>query len=97
MIIGFESAEVLQGELMTQAIAIAQDAGGTGDEDQTLVSDAAGEEAGRQRAAAGAWSKTILRAPYQRNLAAGLCLVADTLCSPSPANRSDSSLAPGCR
>ena len=78
LVIGCESAEVPQGKPVRQAIAIARDAGGTVDEDRVLVSDVP-EEAAERQCAISAWRNTFLRAPNQRNVTAGLCLVADTL------------------
>ncbi|MBM3942897.1 MAG: FAD-binding oxidoreductase [SAR202 cluster bacterium] len=78
LVLGFESAEVPQGEFMRQAIAIARDAGGLIDEDDIKIADDAAEGAGRQ-GSVGAWRNAFIRAPYQRNLTVGLGLVGDTL------------------
>ena len=78
LVIGFESAEVPQGELMRQAIGIARDAGGTVDEDGILISDEAGRGTSRQ-GSVGAWRDSFLRAPYQRNVTTGLGLVEETV------------------
>jgi alkyldihydroxyacetonephosphate synthase len=78
LVLGFESAEIPQGEFMRQAVAIARDAGGSIDEDEIKIADQAGEEAGRQ-GAVGTWRNAFIRAPYQRNLTVGLGLVGETL------------------
>lgn len=78
LVLGFESAEVPQGEPMRQVIAIARDCGGVADEDQIKILDQPGEETGRPEAV-GAWRNAFLRAPYQRNITMGLGLVAETL------------------
>jgi alkyldihydroxyacetonephosphate synthase len=78
LVVGFESAEVSQGDFMRQTLAIAQDAGGMVDEDQVRISDQPRDDAGRQ-GAVGAWRNAFLQAPYQRNVIIGLGLVAETL------------------
>ena len=81
LVIGFESAEVPQGDLMRQAIAIAGDSGGSVDEDGIRISGESGEpgsSTGRE-GAVGAWRSAFLGAPYQRNLTTGLGTVEDTL------------------
>ena len=78
LVIGFESAEVPQGDLMRQAIAIASDAGGSVDEDGIRISGEPGGSTGRE-GAVGAWRRAFLAAPYQRNLTTGLGTVEDTL------------------
>lgn len=78
LILGFESAEVPQGPFVRAAVEIARAAGGTVEEGEVRVADdGAQEDAGRQ-GAVGAWRNSFLRAPYQRNLTAGLGLVGDT-------------------
>jgi alkyldihydroxyacetonephosphate synthase len=77
LILGFESAELPQDALVRQAVAIARDAGGEIDDAAIRISDGADEEVGRQ-GAVGAWRNSFVRAPYQRNLTAGLGLVGDT-------------------
>ena len=81
LVIGFESAEVPQGDLMRQAIAIASDAGGSVDEGGIRISGESGEPGGStgREGAVGAWRSAFLRAPYQRNLTTGLGTVEDTL------------------
>ncbi len=78
LVLGFESGEVPQGEPMRQAVAIARANGGTVDEDQIKVLDQSGEAAGRPEAV-GAWRNAFIQAPYERNIAMGLGLVAETL------------------
>ena len=78
LVLGFESAELPQGDLIQQAIEIALDAGGTVGEEAVKITDSQGNEAGRQ-GSVGTWRDSFLRAPYLRNLAGGLGLVADTL------------------
>ncbi|MFN0095161.1 MAG: FAD-binding oxidoreductase [Dehalococcoidia bacterium] len=80
LILGFESAEVPQGPFIAEAVRLAEEAGGTVDENGVLVVDGtarAETEAGRQ-GAVGEWRNSFIRAPYQRNLTAGLGLLGDT-------------------
>ena len=81
LIIGFESAEIPQGENIRQAAAIARAAGGTINEDDIVVADAAersGSSAGRQ-GAVGNWRDSFINAPYERNATIGFGIVAETL------------------
>ncbi len=83
LVLGFESAEVPQGDFMRAAIAIARDLGGSVDAGAIKIVEpggraAAAAEAGRQ-GAVGNWRDSFLRAPYNKNMTAGLGLVADTL------------------
>ncbi len=81
LVLGFESADVPQGDLMRQAIAIARDCGGSVEEDAIMVSDSQSETAsgaGRQ-GAVGNWRDSFIRAPYNRNMTMGLGLAGDTL------------------
>ena len=78
LVLGFESAEVPQGDFMRAAIVIARDSGGSVDEDAIKISEASGSEVGRQ-GAVGNWRDSFLRAPYIRNMTVGLGLVGDTL------------------
>ncbi len=77
LIIAFESAELPQDDLIHKAVAIAREAGGRIEESAIKIADGSGEEAGRE-GAVGAWRNSFVRAPYQRNLSAGMGLVADT-------------------
>jgi alkyldihydroxyacetonephosphate synthase len=78
LVIGFESGEVPQGDLMREAINIARDSGGIVDEDQIRVSEDQAEGAGRQ-GSVGAWRNAFINAPYQRNASMGMGVVAETL------------------
>jgi alkyldihydroxyacetonephosphate synthase len=78
LVLGFESAEVPQSDVMRQAVTIARDAGGSVNEDNILISGEPGRATGRQ-GAVGAWRDSFLQAPYQRNLTTGFGLVEDTL------------------
>ncbi len=81
LIIGFESAELPQGDNIRQAVAIARDAGGVVDEDNIVVADAAersDSSAGRQ-GAVGSWRNSFINAPYERNATIGFGVVAETL------------------
>ena len=78
LVIGFESSDLPQGEFMRQAVAIARDAGGTGDDDSIIISDEPGRATGRE-GSVGAWRDSFINAPYQRNISTGLGLVEDTL------------------
>ncbi len=77
LIIGFESAELPQDHAVWDAVGIARDAGGTIDDEAVRVSDGSDEEVGRQ-GAVGAWRNSFVRAPYNRNLTAGLGMIGDT-------------------
>ena len=48
LVLGFESAELPQGDLLRAAVAIARDSGGSVDEEAIKISDTQGSEAGRQ-------------------------------------------------
>ena len=78
LVLGFESAELPQGEQMRQVIAIARDCGGSINEDQIRIIDGSGEEA-RRPEAVGAWRNAFINAPYHRNASMGMGLVAETL------------------
>ena len=78
LVLGFESAELPQGEQMRQVIAIARDCGGSVNEDQIRIIDGSSEEA-RRPEAVGAWRNAFINAPYQRNASMGMGLVAETL------------------
>ena len=80
LVLGFESADVPQGDFMREAVAIARDAGGLVDEDAIKIVDTKSQaaDAGRQ-GAVGNWRDSFIRAPYIRNMTAGLGLVGDTL------------------
>ena len=81
LIVGFESAELPQGENIRQAVAIARDAGGLIDEGAIVIADAAesaGSTAGRQ-GAVGSWRNSFINAPYERNATIGFGIVAETL------------------
>lgn len=77
LIIAFESAELPQDGMIRQAVAIAREAGGRIDDEAIVITGASEEEAGRQ-GAVGAWRNSFVRAPYQRNLTAGLGVIGDT-------------------
>ena len=80
LIIGFESAELPQGDNIHQAVAIARDAGGTIAEDNIVVTDAEQRpdaSAGRQ-GAVGSWRNSFINAPYERNATIGFGVVAET-------------------
>ena len=78
LVLGFESAELPQGDQIHQVIAIARDCGGSVDEDQIRIIDGSSEEA-RRPEAVGAWRNAFINAPYQRNASMGMGLVAETL------------------
>ena len=77
LIIAFESAEVPQEALIREAVRIARESGGEIDPGGIKVSDGSDEDVGRQ-GAVGAWRNSFIRAPYQRNLTAGMGVVGDT-------------------
>ena len=80
LILGFESSDLPQDDLIRQAVALAKEAGGTADESDIKISSpaTAASGAGRQ-GAVGAWRDSFLGAPYQRNITTGMGLVAETL------------------
>ena len=82
LILGFESADLPQGPFIAEAVRIAQEAGGIVDANGVIVVDGptTGETAGTagRQGAVGEWRNSFIRAPYQRNLTAGLGLVGDT-------------------
>jgi len=77
LIIAFESAELPQEWPIRQAVKIAREAGGRVDDAEIKISDGSDEEVGRQ-GAVGAWRNSFVRAPYGRNLTAGMGVVGDT-------------------
>ena len=77
LIIAFESAEVPQDAFIREAVKIARESGGEIDPGGIKVSDGSDEDVGRQ-GAVGAWRNSFIRAPYQRNLTAGMGAVGDT-------------------
>ncbi|MCI0897139.1 MAG: FAD-binding oxidoreductase [Chloroflexi bacterium] len=82
LLLGFESAEIPQGEFIRHAVDIAREAGGDIDEANIRVSDGTGGrsegDTGRQ-GSVGAWRNSFLNAPYMKNHQAGLGLVAETM------------------
>ena len=81
LIIGFEAAELPQGDNIRQAVSIARDAGGVIDEGQILVADAAerSESSAGRQGAVGSWRNSFINAPYERNATIGFGVVAETL------------------
>ena len=82
LVLGFESAEVPQGEFIRYAVDIAREAGGTISDADIRSSDSSGEasEAGTGRqGSVGAWRNSFLNAPYVKNHQAGLGLVTETM------------------
>ncbi len=77
--LGFESADVPQGDFLQHALRIAQEMGGTAPQEEIVIKDgeSGDSEAGRQ-GAVGAWRNAFIRAPYARNINAGLGTVGDT-------------------
>ncbi len=82
LVLGFESAEVPQGEFIRRAVDIARDAGGTIDEADIRASDGSSRRSeggtGRQ-GSVGAWRDSFLGAPYFKNHQTGLGLVTETM------------------
>ena len=91
LIIGFESAELPQGDNIRRAAAIARDAGGDIADDAIVIADAgsgsnagagsgtgSNADAGRQ-GAVGSWRNSFINAPYERNATIGFGIVAETL------------------
>ncbi len=80
LVLGFESGEVPQGDMLRAAVAIAREMGGSGEQDAIKISDSSSSsgEAGRQ-GAVGNWRDSFVTAPYTRNAAMGLGIVAETL------------------
>ena len=78
LVIGFESADVPQGEAIRQAVALAREAGGSINDDDILVSGDETTRTGR-RGAVGTWRDSFLRAPYNKNITSGLGVVEETV------------------
>ena len=82
LVLGFESAEIPQGDMLGTAIAIAREMGGSVEEDAIKITGgttgSGGGDAGRQ-GAVGNWRDSFVTAPYTRNAAMGLGVVAETL------------------
>ena len=75
LIIGFESADVPQGDNMRAAVALARDHGGLVDDSEVLVDDGSGAPTGRG-GAVGAWRNAFVGA--NAGLTNGLGLLTDT-------------------
>ena len=75
LIIGFESADVTQGDLIRQAVEIARSAGGIIDDEAVLVDDGSGRSTGRG-GAVGAWREAFIG--VNAGVANGLGLLSDT-------------------
>ena len=82
LVLGFESAEVPQDNMLNAAIVIARKMGGVVEEEVIKITDSrtvpGGSEAGRQ-GAVGNWRDSFVTAPYTRNISMGLGIVAETL------------------
>ena len=78
LVLGFESAELPQGEQMSQVIDIARECGGSVGDDQIRIIDGT-SEGDRRPEAVGAWRNAFINAPYQRNASMGMGVVAETL------------------
>jgi len=90
LLLGFESAEVPQGEFIRHAVDIAREAGGTINDADIRVSDGSasgstgGSEGGSndgtgRQGSVGAWRNSFLNAPYMKNHQAGLGLITETM------------------
>ena len=75
LIIGFESADVPQGEYIRQAVEIARSAGGLIDDDAIRIDDGSGRATGRE-GAVGAWRSAFIG--VNAGVSNGLGLLADT-------------------
>jgi alkyldihydroxyacetonephosphate synthase len=75
LIIGFESADLPQGEYIRQAVEIARSAGGQIDDDAVRIDDGSGRVTGRE-GAVGAWRSAFVG--VNAGLSNGLGLLADT-------------------
>ncbi len=75
LIIGFESADVPQGEFMRQAVEIARSAGGLIDDDAIRIDDGSGKATGHE-GAVGAWRSAFIG--VNAGASNGLGLLADT-------------------
>ena len=77
VVIGFESTDVPQGPNLRDAVDIARESGGRVSNDDLIISDEGGSDAGRQ-GPVGAWRESFIRAPYAMNATVPLGLVHDT-------------------
>jgi alkyldihydroxyacetonephosphate synthase len=77
LIVAFESSDVPQDAMIREAVKIAREAGGRIEDAEIKVSDGTNEEVGRE-GAVGAWRNSFIRAPYGRNMSAGMGVVGDT-------------------
>ncbi len=80
LILGFESADISQGPFIREAVRIARESGGEIEDGAIVVDDGqvtADAGVGRQ-GAVGEWRNSFIRAPYNRNLTAGLGIIGDT-------------------
>lgn len=75
LIIGFESADLPQGEHLRQAVSIARSCGGQISDDQLMIDDGDGAPTGRS-GAVGAWRNAFITTGW--GLAAGLGMVGGT-------------------
>jgi alkyldihydroxyacetonephosphate synthase len=75
LIIGFESADVPQGEFIRQAVEIGRGAGGFVDDDAIRIDDGSGQATGRG-GAVGAWREAFIG--VNAGVASGLGLLSDT-------------------
>ena len=75
LIIGFESADVPQGEYIGHAVEIARNAGGQVSDDEIVVDDGSGRVTGRE-GAVGAWRQAFIG--VNAGLTNGLGLLSDT-------------------
>lgn len=77
MVLGFESADVPQGEFIKQAVRLAREAGGEVADADIRVADGSEERTGHA-GSVGEWRNSFVRAPYGRNLTVGCGVIGDT-------------------
>lgn len=75
LIIGFESADVPQGDFIREAVKIAREAGGAINDDDIRISDGTGEATGRE-GAVGSWRSSFIG--VNAGLTNGLGVIGDT-------------------
>ncbi len=78
LVLGFESSDVPQGDLIGQALRLAHQHGGRVDDTGTVVADGKEDRPDRALGPAARWRTSFLQMPYAWNTMLGLGLINDT-------------------